>query len=278
MSLDPDFLYENAFGRLLLKVFSARRLSILAGRFFDSPLSKCLIPSFVSKNGIELSECENTDFHSFNDCFTRQLKKELRPIDMDPKALIAPCDGLLSVWKAEKDTILPVKQSHFLISDLFRDEKLAEEFYGGTCLVYRLCVNHYHRYIYPESGSKGENTFIEGKLHTVRPVALRNLPVFTENCREYTLIDTESFGKIAQIEVGAMFVGKIDNYHGRKRVLRGEEKGKFLYGGSTIILLLKKDAVSMDEKILQASLSGQEYPVKMGERVGSCMYRKTANG
>ena len=171
-----------------------------------------------------------------------------------------------------------MKQSHFLISDLFRDEKLAEEFYGGTCLVYRLCVNHYHRYIYPESGSKGENTFIEGKLHTVRPVALRKLPVFTENCREYTMIDTESFGKIAQIEVGAMFVGKIDNYHGRKRVLRGEEKGKFLYGGSTIILLLQKDAVSMDEKILQASLSGQEYPVKMRERVGSCMYRKTANG
>ncbi len=268
MSIGLNFLYNTAPGRIVLKALTARGLSQAAGVFLDSPLSKPLIAPFVKNNNIDLEECANTDFTCFNDCFTRQLKSELRPIDMDPSHLVSPCDGLLSVWPIENDTVLPIKQSHYRISDLLGDEKTANVFAGGTCLVFRLCVNHYHRYAYFDNGTKSDNRFIPGRLHTVRPIALRALPVFTENCREVTLMKTENFGHAAQIEVGAMLVGKIDNYHDAGPMTRGQEKGKFLYGGSTIVVLLEKGKAQIDEEILRSSANEEEYPVKMGEKIG----------
>jgi len=106
-------------------------------------------------------------------------------------------------------------------------------------------------------------------LHTVRPIALENGPVFTENCREFTVMKTRHFGKAVQMEVGAMLVGKIRNNHGKHRFKRGEEKGCFLYGGSTIILLLKKDAAIINSSIEKASASGFETRVRMGQRIGT---------
>ena len=74
--------------------------------------------------------------------------------------------------------------------------------------------------------------FIPGELHTVRPIALAALPVFTRNCREYMLIATQNFGTVAQIEVGAMLVGKIENYKGTGMgVRRGEEAGVVVVPG-----------------------------------------------
>ena len=134
--------------------------------------------------------------------------------------------------------------------------------------MFRLCVHHYHRYIYGNSGVKGKNIFIPGVLHTVRPVALREVPVFKENSREYTVIRTENFGDLVQMEVGAMLVGKIDNYHQEKEVHRGEEKGRFLYGGSTIILLLEPDVAEVNPEFFQATEQGLETEIKMGEMIG----------
>lgn len=132
--------------------------------------------------------------------------------------------------------------------------------------VFRLCVNHYHRYHYPVNGKKGANIRIGGTLHTVRPIALESRAVFCENSREYTVIDSESFGRIVQMEVGAMLVGKIRNLHGEKAVAKGEEKGMFLYGGSTVILLTGNFAKPIEE-FLTNTKEGLETPVKAGERI-----------
>ena len=80
-------------------------------------------------------------------------------------------------------------KKHETITEIAKQsEKLAERYKDGTALVFRLCVDNYHRYSYIESGIKSKNRFIEGVLHTVRPVALAERPVFTENCSSYTLI------------------------------------------------------------------------------------------
>lgn len=268
MSRSLEFLYGNPFGRLILKAAVCRPVSKIVGAFMDSRASKVFIKRFIRSNGIDLSEYEKQTFDSFNDCFTRKIKPELRPIDGDPISLVAPCDGRLTVIKAEKDRAIPVKQSVFTLSGMLKDEKLAKEFEDGLILVFRLCVDNYHRYCYFDSGKKGENVFIKGKLHTVQPVALERLPVFTENCREYTVMETESFGKTVQCEVGALLVGKIKNREGKCTFVRGEEKGMFLYGGSTVILLLKKDAARIDHAIVSASDKGIETPVKMGMKIG----------
>ena len=262
------FLYKTVCGRLFLKLLSTRAVSKLSGVFLDSRLSSFLINSFARKNNIVLDDYELEGIKSFNEFFRRKIKAGKRVFDTEPEHLCAPCDGLLSVWNIQKDTVIPAKQSVYTVERLLQDAQLASEYEDGLCLVFRLCVNHYHRYAYVDSGKKGANIFIPGVLHTVRPIALETLPVFTENCREYTVIENPVFGKLIQMEVGAMLVGRIVNLEGEGTAVRGKEKGFFEYGGSTIIVLLKKDSAKIKDEILSNSIAGIETPVKMGEQIG----------
>ncbi len=260
-----NFLYNTAFGRMLLKPLCSRTLSKICGAFLDSRMSKPLIKKFVKNNGIDLNDYESDNFKCFNDCFCRKIKAELRPIDGEKSHFISPCDGLLSLYKIDDDTVLPIKQSHYKISDLLNGDEIYKKYKDGICLVFRLCVDHYHRYCYFDNVKKGENVFVKGKLHTVRPIALERYPVFVQNCREYTVMESENFGTITQIEVGAMLVGKIKNHHGVGEFARGEEKGMFLYGGSTVVLLVEKDRIEVEQKYFEATKNYEEIPVKMGE-------------
>lgn len=241
----------------------------MSGKFMDSRLSKLLIGPFARKNRIETGDYILDDIRCFNDFFCRRIREGLRPVSMEMKDLISPADGLLSTYRITSDTVLSVKQSSFNISKLLRDEALAKEFEGGYALVFRLCVEHYHRYIFFDSGKKLEDRVLPGFYHTVRPVALEEYPVFTENSRRYAVIDTENFGKAVQMEVGATLVGKIVNERPEAcEVRRGEEKGHFEYGGSTIIVLLQQGAAKLREDI-EVNLDGNvEIPVKMGEVIG----------
>ncbi len=259
------FLYNNAFGRFLLRPLISRTVSKIAGAYLSSRFSKGLIKKFVKNNNIDLNEFYSDNFRCFNDCFCRKIKEGKRPLE---EGLIAPCDGLLSVYPIEDGLVLPIKQSQYSIAELLDDDVLAKEFDGGTVLVFRLCVNHYHRYSYFDDGVKGDNKFIKGRLHTVRPIALGQYPVFAQNCREMTVMDTVHFGKAVQVEVGAMLVGKIANLHESGPIKRGEEKGMFLYGGSTVVLLLQKDAATLPDELYENTRLGLETPVRMGQQIG----------
>ncbi len=252
---------------MLLKLLIQPRLSRMAGAICDARPSRLIIPWFIKTHRIRMEDYENTSYRSFNQFFCRRIKPSARRIDPAPDALIAPCDGLLSTYQITNDLVIPVKGSRYRISDLLKHPRLARQYEGGTCLVFRLCVNHYHRYIYLDDGRKGENHFIPGVLHTVRPIALRQVPVFTENAREYTVLHTDHFGNVVQIEVGAMLVGRIRNHDGSGPIRRGQEKGFFEYGGSTIILLLKKDTAQLQETYRRAAAENREIPVQVGQRL-----------
>ena len=260
-----EFLYKTKAGRIILRPMVSRPVSALSGKLMDAKASKVLIRSFVKKNGIRVEDYELDNINCFNDFFCRKIKAGLRPVSPDPSHLISPCDGLLSVYKISSDTVLNVKQSEFTVSGLLRNEALAREFDGGYALVFRLCVTHYHRYIYFDSGRQLENVKLSGIYHTVRPVALEQYPVFVQNTREYEVIDTDNFGRAVQMEVGAMLVGRIANDKTSAcEVTRGEEKGHFEYGGSTIILLIQKDKADIDDCYITSS----EVPVVMGQTIG----------
>ena len=265
------FFYHTSLGRLLLKPLCARPISRLCGRFLDSPLSKPLIRPFVRKNGIRLEDFFSDDFRCFNDCFTRKIRPELRPVDPAADALVAPCDGLLSVYPIQGDAVIPAKQSVYTVRDLLGGDPAAARFEGGVCLVFRLCVNHYHRYCYPDGGRPRRSGFIPGELHTVRPIALEQLPVFVRNCREYAILQTDHLGTVAQIEVGAMLVGRIQNHPAPERFERGDEKGMFLYGGSTVILLIEPGKLRIPGEAFDLARTGAELPVQMGERIADVL-------
>ena len=261
-------LYGSVLGRVLLKTLTAPVISRAAGIFMDSKASKLLIKPFIKRSGIDTSQYIMRDFRSYNDFFTRRVIPEKRPVDYEPSHLISPCDSKLTVHKISKNSIFRIKGSRYRVSDLLKNDFLAKRFCGGYCLIFRLEVDDYHRYCYIDNGTKTENTYIAGELHTVNPIALERYNIYKRNCREYTVLHTENFGDVVQVEVGAMMVGRRVNNDDTASFLRGEEKGRFEFGGSTIVMLFGKDSVRIDEDILRNSAEDIETVVKYGEKIG----------
>ena len=253
------FLYRTAPGRSLLKLLVQPWVSALGGAALDHPLSTVLIPSFVRHFQMDLSDYQKETYRSYNAFFTRQIRPEARPVDPDPAALISPCDAKLTVY--------PI--TRYRVGDLLGCHRLARQFAGGQCLIFRLTVEDYHRYCYPDDGVKSRNRLLGSELHTVNPIALEGYNIYKRNCRSACLIRTAHLGTIAMIEVGALMVGKIVNHHGAGNVRRGAEKGMFRFGGSTVVVLLQKDAAVLDPDILQNSAEGVETAVHYGERIGT---------
>ena len=261
-------LYGSAPGRMLLKPLTAPWLSKAAGRFLSTGASKVFIKPFIKSNHIDMSQFEPVEYESYNDFFSRRIRPEARPIDMDPRHLISPADSKLTALPITETGRFTLKHTEYTVGSLLKDPTLAAEYVGGLCLIFRLTVDDYHRYCYAFSGEKGENIRIPGKLHTVNPIANDFFPIYKENAREYTILHTRAFGDVIAMEVGALLVGKIVNHHGQAPIRRGQEKGYFQFGGSTVVLLLKKDAALLDEDILENSRNGIETVVKFGERIG----------
>ena len=260
-------LYRGAL-RPLLPLLSSKAVSAAGGAAMSTRASAALVPGFIRRAGIDMSDFESREWRSFNDFFTRGLRPGARPVDPDPLALVSPCDSRLLALDITPDLTFQIKGGDYSVSSLLRNRRLAEDFAGGRCLIFRLCVDDYHRYCYFDDGSKGGNIPLPGRYYTVRPVALEHHDFFKENSREYTVMATRHFGKAVQVVVGATFVGRIENHHGVCSFRRGEEKGMFLFGGSTIVLLLGKDAADIDPRIIENTSRGLETRVLLGRRIG----------
>lgn len=261
-------LYTKKWGRMLLKPFLAPGISRFAGAILDSRITTPFIVPFAKAYQIDLSEYKTKFYSSYNDFFSREIKPEARPIDANIRTLITPADGKLTVYPITEDLQVTIKNTPYTVEELLKNRKIARKYQGGYLVVVRLTVDNYHRYCYAAQGLKGKTHYIKGVLHTVNPIANDYVPIYKENCREYCRIRTEQFGEIIQMEVGAMMVGRICNYHNVKKVEKGEEKGKFEFGGSTVILILPKDSVEIDGDLLENTKDGYETLVKMGERIG----------
>jgi phosphatidylserine decarboxylase len=200
-------LYGNAFGRFCLKPLTARWVSRLGGWYMSRIFSRGMIKSFIKKNNIDMSQFQEANYRCYNDFFTRKIRPEARPVDMDASHLISPCDCKLTVLPITRDCRLMLKNTEYTVESLLRDPELAAAYEGGTAMIFRLCVDDYHRYGFPADGIPGEPVTIPGVLHTVQPIAGDYVPVYKENAREYTLLRTPTFGDVIQMEEGALMVG-----------------------------------------------------------------------
>lgn len=260
------FLYNNPVGRIILKIITKPTLSKITGFIINSKMSKIYIKRFIKNNNINMEDYEQEKYKSFNDFFTRKVKKTKRNHVSNKKELISPCDSKITKYQIDDELTISVKNSKYSLKNLLQEE-IKEEYKNGICLVLRLCVDDYHRYHAFDNYEVIKNKKIKGILHTVNPISYENYKVFTENQREVTVLKTENFKQVYQIEVGALNVGKIHN-NTKTNYKKYDERGYFSFGGSTIILLFQKDVLELDEDIEKFSKQNIEVKVEYGDIIG----------
>ncbi|ABC65238.1 phosphatidylserine decarboxylase [Aster yellows witches'-broom phytoplasma AYWB] len=242
-------LEKNFWKRLLLKILITKPISWLVNLYFYSPWSRQYALKIIEKHQIDLNLFEKQKISSYNDFFTRKYKELAIP--QDNFAFISPCESKLSIYPIAKKALYCIKETNYSLVDLLQNPTLAQEYEEGYLLIFRLEPHDYHRYLFVDEGFfQMPPCKIKGKLHTVNPIAFESFDVFKTNTREYSILQTKNFGKIVQIEVGATLVGKIENYP-LQTFSKGQEKGYFDTGGSTIIILVKKNIVAFDHRILE---------------------------
>ena len=260
-------LYGTFLGRCALKILVCKFVSDLGGWYMNSSLSKRRIAPFIKENKIDMSQYEQREFKSYNDFFTRKIVDGKRPFLADDNVLISPADSKLSCYKIDQDSRFMIKDTRYSLGELLEDDELAKEYMNGYWMIFRLTVDDYHRYSYVDDGQIVSHKKIKGIFHTVNPIANDYYPIYKMNSREYTVIDSNNFGRMIQMEVGAMMVGKIVNYK-HSIATKGEEKGYFEFGGSTVVLILKKDTVKIDDDIINNSSENIETRVLLGQTIG----------
>lgn len=262
------WMYGTTAGRVLVKMLVNPVVSKIGGKVLSTSVSAFAVPSFCKKNGIDLSDYEEKRYTSYNDFFTRRIKPGRRLFNPNPDILMSPCDSKLSVYPIGENLHFNVKNTIYTVHSLLRDKRLAAHFDGGYACVFRLTVDDYHRYAYIDGGFQTKEREIKGVLHTVNPAANDVYPIYKENSRTYSILKSENFGNVLMMEVGALMVGRIVNEASQCYVSRGQEKGHFEFGGSTVILLFEKGKVVIDEDILDNSKNGVETKVRLGESIG----------
>lgn len=266
------FLYYNPFGKLSLQLLIKRKLiSALYGRMKSTPGSVKSIQKFVDDLGIDMTEARKPmdKFTSFNDFFYRKLKPEARPIG---EGLVSPADAKLIAFEKVSDLrSFFVKGNEFTLNQFLQDDSLVSKFDNASILIFRLAPNDYHRFHFPYAGQASEVIKISGSYFSVSPYAIHEnfTKIFCENKREYMTLSTIDKGDILLVPVGATMVGTIiETYTPNTKVEKGDEMGYFAFGGSTVVMIIDKNRVKIDQDILDNTRNKIETAVQMGERIG----------
>ena len=264
------WLYNNPVGEATLWALAKRKLvSSIYGKMMDRTSSAKKIHPFIEDFDIDMSVAQENEFKNFNDFFTRKLKDDARPVDICTNILVSPADGKILAYADISNSDFIIKGKRFDVSSFLDNPDLAQKYLDGALLIIRLAPVDYHRFHFPVSGNLTPGKKIEGDYYSVNPFALRKkAEIFCLNKREYTIISNPLFGDVIMAEVGATMVGSIKQTYKGSFVNKGEEKGYFKFGGSTVVLLFEKNKIHIDEDLLINTAKGFETTVKMGERIG----------
>jgi phosphatidylserine decarboxylase len=264
------WLYYNPIGEATLWALAKRKLvASIYGNMMDRTSSAKKIHPFIEAFDIDISVAQKQEFNNFNDFFTRKLKADARPIDTSSTVVVSPADGKILAYADISNSDFIIKGYRFDVSSFLDNPDLAQKYHDGSLLIIRLAPADYHRFHFPVSGNVSPNKKIDGDYYSVNPFALRKMAeIFCLNKREYTILSNPLFGDVVIVEVGATMVGSIEQTFKGSYANKGEEKGYFKFGGSTVVLLFKKSTIQIDEDLLIHTAKGYETTVKMGERIG----------
>src|SRR5277367_1700148 len=277
------------FGRIfawiqyLLPQHALSRLILHATRVRTPWFKNALVRGFLKLYSVDMSEAEQSNpyaYASFNEFFTRALKEDARPIDVAPRSIACPVDGVVSeAGSIEGARLLQAKGRSYTLAELLAAEQWASLFEGGCFATIYLAPFNYHRIHMPVAGNLQETVYVPGRLFSVNAVTAAYVPrLFARNERVLTLFET-AYGRAALVLVGALNVGSMatvwagDITPAARRVItrlparqllldKGEEMGRFNMG-STVILLFQKDRARWSAGVRAGAT------VRLGQSLGS---------
>ena len=269
-----DFLYKSSLGKVFSPLLTLPIASRLYGRKMDSTKSKSQIISMIAEHRIDTSKFIKTSncnigWNTFNEFFIRKYKREFMSF-VQGQSLPAFCEGRYFAWNSEGDIKkLPVKGYELNIKEILGG-KNHEDFMNGPVVVCRLAPVDYHRFHFPDDCKVLDSYAIAGKLHSVNPLALKSKKdILIINERQVSILETTNFGKLAMIEVGAVCVGKIVQTYNSTKNRRGDEKGYFKFGGSTVVILGQRGKWSPSKELISNTEKGLESYAKIGTAIGA---------
>jgi phosphatidylserine decarboxylase len=246
---DLNFLLTNRIPRAALTRFMGWFSKI------ENPLVRDVsIGCWRLFSDLDLSEAKKTHFRSLHDCFTRELKPGLRPVDPDPKIVASPSDAIVGAHGTIRDgELYQIKGAPYSLADLLNDPALVEQHRNGKFVTLRLTSSMYHRFHAPNDCRIERVTLIHGDTWNVNPIALKRIErLFCKNERAVIRTRLKSGEAFTLVPVAAILVASIRLHfldlvlNARTRgptefpcdvdVRKGDELGWFEHG-STIILL-----------------------------------------
>ncbi|MBY0518666.1 MAG: phosphatidylserine decarboxylase [Bacteriovoracaceae bacterium] len=273
------YLYDSSLGKKTGGMFANASFSKFYGLLQSLPTSHGKVRPFIEKFNIDIDQYEPGSKHSvdirdsystFNEFFIRKFKLGQRPFVSDLSRMPAFSEARYVGYESITPEVrFPVKGKYLTAAGILGNGDVAKPFEGGPLIVARLCPVDYHRYHYPDNGKVIDHYPVHGRYDSVNPLALKlKNDIFIANERHVTLLQTENFGRLAYVEVGAICVGKIVQSHRwSKPFLRGEEKGYFLFGGSTVVLLGEKGAWKPSKDVLENTKNNTETYVTLGDEI-----------
>jgi phosphatidylserine decarboxylase len=203
---------------------------------------------------LDLTESRTDCFRSLHDCFVRQLKDGVRPIDTDPGLLVSPCDAIVGAsGRVDDGQVLQIKGFPYRLEDLLGDDSDAEIYRSGCYVTLRLTSAMYHHFHAPHDCRVESVTYISGDTWNVNPIALKRVErLFCKNERAVIRTKLSRTGHaITLVPVAAILVASIRlNFLDTRRGLRvggprtipcktvlrkGEAMGWFEHGSTIIV-------------------------------------------
>jgi phosphatidylserine decarboxylase len=240
-----------------------------------------IVGGLAGVNWEEAISEDAADYATFNEFFTRSLKKGARLQDPDPAAFTSPADGrICQCGRITNDRLLQAKGHNFSLRSLLGNDPGYLDFANGFFHTIYLSPRDYHRVHMPMDGKLVRMIHVPGRLFSVAGYTVRQVPnLFARNERVACLFET-THGPMAVVLVGAMLVSSIEtvwagtvtppygkriatgDWSRREIVLKkGDELGRFNMG-STVIVLLPAAAVSSLSEL------GPDDEVQVGMKLG----------
>ncbi|MEP7703907.1 archaetidylserine decarboxylase [Paraglaciecola sp. 25GB23A] len=225
---------------------------------------------------LRLQDAKKQSFNSLGECFTRQLKDGLRPIDQRAEIISSPCDAIVGACgRVEGSKVFQAKGFPYDLSELIPDARIAQQYRNGLFVTLRLKSSMYHRFHAPVDCQVKQVNYISGDTWNVNPIALKRVEkLFCLNERAVVelKLDTPQ-ASITLVPVAAILVASM-KFHFLPQVLdlrykganiiscdarfqKGQEMGYFQHGSTIIVFASEHYQLCADIE--------EGRPIKMGQ-------------